>query len=45
VLTLDECLLQEVVPGFRPPSWQDLTDWPALAKLAGEEVDPAGWRR
>jgi hypothetical protein len=44
-LTLDECLLQEVVPGFRPPPWQDLTDWPALAKLAGEEMDLERWQR
>jgi hypothetical protein len=29
VLTLDQCLLRQVVPGFRPPPWQDLTDWPA----------------
>jgi hypothetical protein len=45
VLTLDECLLRAVVPGFCPPPWDDLTDWPALAKLAGEEVDLEGWRR
>jgi hypothetical protein len=44
-LTLDECLLREVVPGFAPPPWEDLTDWPALARAAGEEVDPEGWRR
>ena len=45
VLALDECLLREVVPGFKPPPWQDPTDWAALAKLAGEEVDVKGWRR
>jgi hypothetical protein len=44
VLTLDECLLREVVPDFRPPPWEDLTDWPALAKLANEEVDPEDWK-
>ena len=44
-LTPDECLLRAVVPGFAPPPWEDPTDWPALAGLAGEEVDPAGWRR
>jgi hypothetical protein len=29
VLTLRECLLRAVAPGFAPPPWQDLTDWPA----------------
>jgi hypothetical protein len=42
---LDECLLRAVVPGFALPPWADLTDWPALARAAGEEVDPEGWRR
>jgi hypothetical protein len=45
VLTLDECLLRAVVPGFEPPPWQDLTDWAALARVAGEEVDREGWWR
>jgi hypothetical protein len=44
-LTLGECLLREVATGFRPPPWEDLTDWPALAKVAGEEVDLEAWRR
>jgi hypothetical protein len=45
VVTLDECLLRAVVPGFAPPPREGLTDWAALAKLAGEEVDLEGWRR
>jgi hypothetical protein len=45
VLTLHECLLREVVPDFEPPPWEDLTDWPALAKIAGEEVDLERWKR
>jgi hypothetical protein len=45
VVTLDGCLLREVVAGFEPPPWEDATDWPALARVAGEEMDPEGWRR
>ncbi len=39
IFTLEDRLLRAVVPGFVPPRWEDLTDWPALAKLANEEVD------
>ena len=45
VAALDECQPRDVVAGFEPPPWEDLTDWPALAELAGEEVDLEGWRR
>jgi len=45
VLTLDECLLRAVMPGFAPPPWADPTDWPSLTELAGEEVALEGWRR
>jgi hypothetical protein len=45
VFTLEDRLLRAVVPGFEPPPWEDVTDWPALARAAGEEMDPEGWRR